>query len=610
MLKNRLIELFVCACLFWAAAPALAGEPDYQALLAYLNDTFPEQQQVVGKISAVRQNQMLVSKKSVSLEKGGELLILQKQPKTPDALLPVIGMLRIDRVANGSYVARQIAEFGDLKPEAGDLVVTPAAPSIYLYSNIDGKNGFTPYQKLLQKLLDHNYEVLEIDSLENPPASEQYAILVRLEGTGDTLVTKLQSVYSGPTFYSDAWSYEQAFQTNAPAGRQLATIPAEPARMPKQTDSREKSEKARPPARKSRARLPSAESQKPDFQRAQREAGANFQPLRLGDKFQRLVICQLDETEALEFVLLNDDKVQVFNKINSALHPVYDYAFENSGIIGIHLHAMDLSGNGRDELAVTLGSRQMAVDAWTTRLCSQILSVQDKRLQPINKDIPHYLRVISDREGNAVLLGQAKGTYKPFTGAILKIDVAADGNLLTSMYAPAKGVYSLYQFNLLPGHAANMMILEPTNHISVYHAETEKIAAITDHAYGSYETVAYPITLEKPEFRGGFDKKTSADCFAPRRFCLKPQYDDQIFTINKQREMDWGLGKLKNLISSEKARDRLAAVKWTGQAIRQTYESKSMAKDILDFSFMPGEDKDEIFILVKDAQGFALLRME
>jgi len=610
MLKKRLIGLLTGIGLFWIGVPALSAETDYQKLFTYMADSFPEQRQIISKISAVHQNRILFSRKNVSLENARELLILHQPPKTPDALLPVIGVLRIERVANGSYVARQIAVFGDLKPEAGDPVVTPAAPSIYLYSNINGKNGFAPYQKLLQKLLDHNYEVLEVDSLENPPASEQYAILLRLEGTGDTLVTKLQSVYSGATFYSDAWAYEPAFQTNAPAGRPLATIPAEPTRMPNQTDSREKSEKAMPPARKSTARLPSAESQKPDFQRAQREAGANFQPLRLDDKFQRLVICQLDATEALEFVLLNDDKVQVFHKINSGLHPVYDYAFENSGIIGIHLHAMDLSGDGRDELAVTLGSRQMAVDAWTTRLCSQILSVQDNRLQPIDKDIPHYLRVISDREGNAVLLGQAKGTYEPFTGAILKIDLAADGNLLTSMYAPAKGVYSLYQFNLLPGHPANMMILEPANHISVYHAETEKIAAITDQNYGSYETVAYPIILEKPEFRGGFDKKTSADCFAPRRFCLKPQYDDQIFTINKQREMNWGLGKLKNLISSEKARDSLAAVKWTGQAIRQTYESKSMAKDILDFSFMPGADKDAIFILVKDAQGFALLRME
>ena len=557
MLKNRLFELFMCACLFWAV-PAFAGEPDYQALLAYLNDTFAEQQQVVGKISTVRQNQMLVPKDSVSLKKGRELLILQNQPETPDALLPVIGVLKIDRLTGDGYVARQIAAFEEVHPESGDPIARPASPVIHLYSGIDEKGGSAPYQKLLNKLLENHYEVLEINSMEDISSSRPYGILLRLENTGTRRIVKVQSLYSGATLYA--------------AGR----------------------------------------DDTPGFQTAhtETETGTAFQLLRLSDKFQRLVICQLDTTPEMEFVLLSDDSIQVFHKSKTGLKSVYDYAFEASGGIGIHLHAMDLTGDGRDELAVTLGRRKMAVDAWTTRLCSQILSVQDNRLQPLKKDISYYLRVISDPRGNPVLIGQAKGEYEPFAGDILKIDLAADGSLSAAIYEPAQGVHSVYQFNLLPGYTEHIMILEPSSHISVYRAETEKLLANTDQNYGSYETVSYPITLEKPEFRGGFDKKTSADCFAPRRFSLKPAYDDQVFTINKQRETDWNLKKLKNLISSEKARDSLAAVKWTGQAIRQTYESKSMAKDILDFSFMHGKGKDGIFVLVKDAQGFALLRME
>lgn len=593
MLKKRLIGLFVCACLFWAAAPAFAGQPDYQALLAYLNDTFPEQQKIISEISAVYQNRILFPKNETSIEKNRELLVLHRQPDTPDALLPNIGVLRIEHLADESYVARQIAVFGDLPPESGDPVVTPAAPVIYLYSNIAEKNGFAPYQKLLQKLLDHHYPVLEIDSVAHIPSGQEYGVLLRLESTASSLITKLQSLYSGKTFYSDAQAYEQAFQTKDPEGRQ--SIPS-----------------TKPPATDSKVRPSPVEPQKPkpDFQTARPKLEKDFQTLRLPDKFQRLVICQLDETPALEFVLLTNDRIEVFHKTDNGLQSVYDYAFEIPGIIGIHLHAMDLGGDGRDELAVTLGQRKMSVDAWTTRLCSQILSVQNQRLQPITKDIPYYLRVIAEPGGKQVLLGQAKGEYEPHAGAILKIDLADDGPLATSSYTPAKDVYSLYQFNRLPGHPENIMILEPGHHISVYHAETEKITAITDQEFGPYEIVSYPITLEEPEFRSGFDKKTSADYFAPRRFSLKPAYDDQTFTINKQRKMDWGLGKLKSLITKEKALDSLVAVQWTGQSIRQSYESENIAKDILDFSFMPGKANDEIWVLVKDAQGFALKKMD
>ncbi|MDZ7831300.1 MAG: VCBS repeat-containing protein [Desulfobacterales bacterium] len=610
MLKKRFVGLLAALSLLWAAAPASAALPDYQGLFTYLDTAFPDQQKIISKISAVHQHRLLFPKNEASLEKGRELLILRQPPNTPDALLPQIGVLQIERLTGNSYVARQVAVFEDLPPESGDPVATPAAPLICLYSNISEKNGFAPYQKLLQKLLDHHYPVLEIDALSHIPSGQEYGLLLRLEGTGNTLVTKLQSLYSGKTFYSEAQACDQAFQTKDSAGEEFMPATKPPARVPDTPHRQEKPEKAAPPATDAKLRPSPAEPGSPNFQTVSTEAGNDFQPLRLPDKFQRLVICQLDETPALEFVLLNNDRVQVFHKIDNSLQSVYDYAFDTDGIIGLHLHAMDLNRDGRDELAVTLGQRKIAVDAWSTRLCAQILSIQDHRLQPIKKDIPFYLRVISEPDGKPVLLGQAKGEYEPYTGAILKIDPADDGRLSTSTYAPAKGVYSLYQFSRLPGYPENIMILEPGHHISVYHAETEKIMAMTDQEFGAYEILSYPVALEEPEFLGGFDKKTSADCFAPRRFSLKPAYDEQVFTINKQREMDWGLEKLKRLIGKENARDSLVAVQWTGEAVRQTYTSKAIAKDILDFSFMRGEDKDEIFILVKDAQGFALLRME
>ncbi len=578
MLKKRLIGIFVFFCFVAAAPPAFSDGPDYQLLMNYLHQSFPDQYQVLANISAKNKNRFVFPQNDLSLVKGQEVLVLEQQAEMPVYLLPVIGVLQIESLVNHTYVARQIAAWGEKKPGKGDPIVVPVSPTIYLYSNIETKDGFEPYQKLLQEFIRKNYEVVELDSPKFRAPDDKYGVFLRLEGSDNGLTTKLQSLYSGATMFSSVQLIDADFQVSKfrPKGNQDSQVQNKEAKKFQEVD--------------------------PESTR---------QLLRLPEKFHRLVICQIDDTQELEFALLNNNKIQIFHCRADELEPAYAYEFKTEGLIDLNLHTMDLTGDGLDELIVTMGRQEIELDARTTKISSMILSVKENRLALLAGNLPYYLRVIPGSGGNPVLLGQKKGEYESYTGEIFEIRLKESGDISTEVYPPAAGIYSVYQFSFIPEFPDNLMILEPSNLITVYNSATAKVVAVSDTSYGGFNIVSYPIKLENIEFIGGFDnKKTFTEHSAPRRFLLKQNYDNQIFTINKQREADWNIKRLKNIISDQKARDSLVAVKWTGQYIRQTWESEKLSKDILDFSFMPGKNRDVIFVLVKDARGFALQRIE
>jgi hypothetical protein len=50
--------------------------------------------------------------------------------------------------------------------------------------------------------------------------------------------------------------------------------------------------------------------------------------------------------------------------------------------------------------------------------------------------------------------------------------------------------------------------------------------------------------------------------------------------------------------------DQLAGVKWSGQQIVETWQSKEISKSILDFTFT--QDSDRIMVLYEEGKGCAL----
>jgi hypothetical protein len=268
---------------------------------------------------------------------------------------------------------------------------------------------------------------------------------------------------------------------------------------------------------------------------------------------------------------------------------------------------VDIDGRKGDELLVTLAKPSQTLEKKDSRLCSIILTLQKSTFHPLVKNWPYYLRVIRDRHGRAIALAQSRGDYEPYTGPIslLRWNSTNKKVELGGPYRPARGVYSIYQFNLMPEDPQRVMILEPNNNLNGYFAPEEILEATGIRNYGDFHELAYPIKLEKDEIIGGFDTKTFREIYASRRFELRPAFEGQSFIIYKERTGSGGILKSAvNKVLSSKGVDQVVGVKWAGEQIVETWQSKKLSKNILDFTFT--KKPERIMVLYKEGDGCAL----
>ena len=583
--------IFALIAIFFCAPQAGAANFNFQGTLDFLQQNFPENRQLVGKVSQTSPNKLIFTANK-DLEKNRALLVLDRQKNKSYHLSPLNSILQINSKIGNRYVAKILSKLDGKGPSSKDPVVVPASPTVYLYSNIKNRDGFQPYQKMLQKLIQANFPVVELYEPEVNISRKKYSLLLRLEGTSDkNLVSKVQSIYSRETMYSQAHKGQGKFQISAPVGKDIL-LKEKIATQETKTAQVDQSPKKQSP------------TPKPGFEQVDTEVKS--QEYRLEDKFNRLNICQLDSSPEPEFVLLNNNKLQVFKQVPDGLKSVYEYSLQEEDLLGLHLHSMQLDKEQGEELILTLGEKKSFSGAENTELRSKILTWENNKLQVLADRLPYYLRVIENRSGEEVLLAQKKGNHDPFTGKIYKLQLGQNAEINRTAYPQAKDIYSIYQFNLAPQAQDTVMILEPSNIVTAYHSTTEKIRDRTDRNLGEFNILPYPIKLERTKVKDDFEKVKSRDYYAPRRFCLKTAYGDQMFTINAQRKSKWNLDKLKDFVLNTRQKDSLLAFEWAGESIQNTWESEELNKDILDFAFLPGKKQDRIFLLLRDSRGFAL----
>ncbi len=591
-----------------------AQDKPIDQLTQYLNKHYPPVYRIISHVSEKHENRLVFSGKDISVSRGQELLVLEEKADVPKYLLPQSAVIRIEAMFKDKVLAQEMAQIG--KPiEIKDPVAQPASPVVYLYTNIKNKDTFSPYQQLLQSLLDEDYEVVEVFKDQIKQRTDRYGILVRLEYTKDHLISKVQSLYSGDTFFSRSWKHPEEVTTIASAGKPVNLVkptpaPARAKRPEKGKPSFMKTEKGKDEGDLA-YKLSEDFTATPTFMKAKPSPERKIFRLRKG--YKRFTVCNLNNDGQTDFVFLSNKRIDAYSFDGKNLTPLSSYSFDKKDIIGLHLHSMDLNHDTRDEIMATLGYEGQYAGAPDTEIKSRILTFKNGHFQTMAKNLPYYLRVIDDWEGRPVLLGQKKGKYNPYKGDIVRITWDKNTNDFTveNPYQPAKDIYSVYQFNFVAGQKNHVMILEPSNFVSVYYAPEERMQAITDRNYGPFKAVPYKIKLEEPEYMGDYEHKRLFDYFyAPRRFVMKTKYDGQAFLINKERATPSLTEKIKNVVLKEKGEDSLAALKWAGDYIRQTWQSEKMPKNILDFQFYSSKGKDHIFALVRDNQGFALERLQ
>ena len=571
-------------------------------VIQYLNAHYPSKYTLISNISEKYGKRVVFPKNKIKVTRGEELLILHKEKNLPLYLLPQSAVIKVSSFFQNKVLAHIMYKLGP-EPQIGDPVTIPGAPVIYLYTNLKDKNTIKIYQDLLKKLISSNYQVVELyqHNLINP--QPEYGLLLRLEYDNHLVSIKICSIYSGNTLFVKTFNYPKVLATYESPGypillttqTQLATNLQPKPNILNAPPGVKKELSYRVPLTPFKG-TPSFTNPSTPYKR---------KLFRISGQYVRLVSCNILKN-GVELALLNNRGVYVVKYTPEGISPEFKYIFKQK-VIPLNLHAMDINRDGIDEIMVTLGKEVHELDAFTTKLCSMILEFKNDSLVPLVKNLPYYLRVIEDRSGKNVLLAQKKGDTDPYAGDIFSLSWDEDAHKFNLRpYDPAKDVYCIYQFNLIPGDNDHIIILEPTNFLTVYYTPTEKVEAISDRAYGSFEVVPFRVKLKEPKYLGGFTKETSKTYYAYRRFVFKHEYANQNFLIDKQRKTSFGVTKIKQMVLNENTEDSLVGVKWNGQEVVETWRSRRMAKDILDFTFIPG---NEILLLVKDRLGCALVQV-
>jgi len=629
--KIAVISCLFCVLPFFLAAPRVqARNEPFPGLMVFLEKQYASPFQVAGKVYEVSGDKLLFSKTDVPLETGRLLQVCEHKPGVSPVLQSRVAWIQVEALFANKVLARITGGTASaIKPQ--DLILTPSAPVIYLYTNITGKQGFAHYRQLLTALLNDRFQVKEVsgDTIAGKPESSD--LLLRLEWEAGQLVCGLIRLDGGRLLYSEALPHPDVVQTRFASGHLLgqtvympARSPAAPLVQPSPVPEASRLATAGPSAQAPKPssmslRTPAATSAQPTpvIEEPRSETtGPSFQTSKpvektefhkLSEPFLRVQSCDLEGDGNDELAFLSQKAVVIYGFQNGQLVRKMSHRFDKNGYFPLHLHAVDIDGREGDELLVTLAEPSQSLEKKDSRLCSMILTLQKATLHPLVKNWPYYLRVIRDRHGRSVALAQSRGDYEPYTGPISMLMWNSTHKTveLGGPYKPARGVYSIYQFNLVPEDPQRVMILEPNNNLNGYFAPEETLEATGIRNYGDFHELAYPIKLEKDEMIGGFDKKTFREIYAPRRFELRPAFDGQSFIIYKERTGSGGIikGTVKKILTS-RGIDQVAGVKWAGQQIVETWKSKELSKNILDFTF--SQDSDRILVLYEEEKGCAL----
>lgn len=613
MAIHRIFGLFCSTLLitFILGAPVIdASSQNWNELFSFIDSRYPPVYEPVGKITEINRDRIVFKningKKSVA--RGTELLVTSRKKGIPLYLQEVSSIIKVSSFFGDNVLATRILDF-DNKPKKGDTVVKPSSPVVYLYTNIRDKDAFPPYSRLLEQIIAKNLEVIELAGSTVTDYPSRYSVLMRFEAGEGYLVCKLQSLYSRETFYSRTVEHKKKLSLLQPSGSEVQPAKLEKRRpllheVPVTGSPVPKNTLGEKPAQLKRNEVPDVAGQAPPNPfKAKASKEFENEYFILEGEYKRFVMSDLNGDGKQEVVLMNDRGVFALTVNNGNLLALDKHLFPDKETIALHLHSADMDGDGNDEFFVTLAEETQFMGKTDFRLMSLILTYKEGTFSPLADGLAYYLRVIQDRTGQNVIIGQEKGSYDQYEGPIFEIKYDPTGGTVRKgpPYEPAEGIYSVYQFNLDPENNDHALILEPTDNLYGYYTPHEKVDADTPRNYGPYREIAYPQKLEKDLYiRGGFDKLDFKDIYAPRRFILHQEYDGQCFLINKERKTGIGGGNtLKRILGKPEGMDSLVGISWRGKKLVETWESEKIAKDILDFCFKD----NKVYVLTRNAKG-------
>lgn len=582
--KGCWIPLAVLGLVSLAVMPARseAEQNPFPSLVSFLEEYVGTPFRTVGRVKEVGEGRLLIEKGAVPMKVGEWLCISKEDPERSPALKAPAAWVVLETLFPETALVR-VADVPSAPLSPGDRVVTPPPPQIHVRGDALRPGAAPFFEGLVQELLEKGYYLdMNADGGAGSAAQRHDLKLELMQGEG-TLICRLSTVEGDRViFYRTAQSQ--------PHGAAVYPVGAQGAPQ------------GMAMSRSSAGDSP-AEASGPSFQHS--KPARSLELFRLEDPASRVAGCRPEPGGATLFACLGERDLILYRAESGALETVSRLPYPQTAIIPLHLHACDLDGDGGDELLLTLTLPVMTLDKQDNRLSSMVVTYRDGKLKPAAEGLPFYLRVIQDAAGRQVALAQKEGDFRQYDGPIFRVewDEASSAPKITEPYAPAAGVYSLYQFNLVPGAEDRVIILEKDGNLHGYLPPEERPAAFGENGVGGYRVTSYPLKLEEDIFIGGFDRRAHDEVYTARRFEMQKDFDGQMFTISKGRR-----GMLSSftekIVAGRRDYDQLVAVKWLGERIQQTWESDRYEKDLIDFTFL--KDPGRILILFRDADGYAL----
>lgn len=608
---RRTFQLFLLSIFFVISnvMPSFCQESAFTVVVSWLKGEYGLPFQVAGKVQEVAHGKILFKKindiNNISVGQG--LWVCDHKKGISPHLQKQIGWLKVEALFSETIMA-SVEQSITRGVEPDDWVLTPPAPIVHVYSNIKSKHALPPYQNLIKELLNADFQIKEIQNDVLPGGISGKDLLLRFEYDAGHLVCRLIRGKEGKLLFYKAEKSNLEITTLFPTGHDIQTNPL-PIKIAQSTPKSKASSLSTPPEvpLPAPSGLAIAGTQKTTVSTLERSQNSVFEDTndfyRLNKASFKMVSFDLEGDGATDLAILNENGVSVYGFNGDGLSQKLNYTFKNKKNFPLSLQATDIDHNGKDELFVTLAKPAMILDKEDSELCSEILGFNHGELTPIVRNWPYYLNVIFDRTGQKIALAQKKGDYTQYAGPVKLIswDKQSNKPIINGHYSPAKGIYSIYQFNLLPNDSQRIIILESGNDLHGYFAPEERVEASGPRNYGEFKESPYPVKLEKDEYVGGFaDKKTSETLYAPRRFELRPDFNDQCFLIYKERND----GILTKILSKTAGTDQIVGVKWSANRLIETWQSKKFARELIDFTFLSNPKR--IMVLYRDDEGYAI----
>jgi len=318
---------------------------------------------------------------------------------------------------------------------------------------------------------------------------------------------------------------------------------------------------------------------------------------RLGWVASALSVGDFDGDKRQEVVITHDNQLNIYRWEKGVLAEEFSYTASKADRF-LTVDAIDLDGNGRDEIYVT-SYRHPHVNSF-------VLAYEKGKYQVVASNIGTFFRVIEGGDGKSLLAGQALGLEAPFYGRVHEYAWSKKKGLTIKRVLPLPKGISIYGFNYWDVDQDGIMeiveIQRTWGRIAIYRADGKKVYQSAQQYGGYFQRFRYDDALARPEVRimyNGADIAPKYETIRGRlllRDITGDKKPDLVVPVNLRRVdliSNFGLGDAE-----------IVALAWDGGVLTEQWRSRKVGGVIVDYQFvdLDGDGAEELVAAVVDTE--------